>query len=142
MTFYGNYIDNYLFVKMIRAIPRFSSKTLLANSDQPKDFLAAYSVRRISESIFYVVTTDSDGAVLLREVSSGQLLRQLYGPANSAIFSGDGKQVYAGGADNLLRVWEVDINDLVDYACAVIGRDLTPAERQKYEIPFTEPVCE
>ena len=91
-----------------------------------------------------LLTSSADGTARLWEVDSGQPLRvisSLQALANSATFSPDGKQIYVGGADNVVWKWDVDYQDLMNYACAVIGRDLTPEERQKYAVPFPEPVC-
>jgi WD40 repeat protein/serine/threonine protein kinase len=91
-----------------------------------------------------LLTSSADGTARLWDVASGQPVRtfsSLQTLANSAVFSKDGKQIYIGGADNVVWVWDVDYNDLMKTACAIIGRDLTPAERQKYDVPFTEPVC-
>jgi WD40 repeat protein/serine/threonine protein kinase len=91
-----------------------------------------------------LVSSSEDGTARLWEVSTGKALRTLSGSqalANSALFAPDGQKIYVGAADNAVWAWDVDYHALIDYACQVVDRDLTAAERQKFNLPDPGPVC-
>jgi WD40 repeat protein len=47
-------------------------------------------------------------------------------------FSPDGSWLVSGAYDGTVRLWRLRLNDLIQTACAIAGRTLTPAEIQQY----------
>ncbi|MEP7288601.1 MAG: WD40 repeat domain-containing protein [Chloroflexota bacterium] len=68
-----------------------------------------------------------------------------------AAFSPDGKYIVSGRGEKAIAfpfwqglnkpVWKITTNDLLDYACKHVYRELTQYERQKYGIFDTSPTC-
>jgi len=91
-----------------------------------------------------LLTSSEDGTARIWDIATAKTVRIFSGLqalANSAAFSINGKRIYLAGADNTIWMWDVDYQELVTYACKFIGRDLTPSERQRYNIADTSPVC-
>jgi len=91
-----------------------------------------------------LLSSSEDGTARIWDLASGKTLRIFSGLqalANSTAFSVDGQRVYLAGADNTIWVWDLNYQALVDYACQVVGRDLTASERQRYNLIETTPVC-
>lgn len=53
---------------------------------------------------------------------------------NVVAFSHDNFQIVSGSSDNTARLWYTDYNDLIEYACSNISRDLHDFEREQYNI--------
>jgi len=100
----------------------------------------------------YVVTASSiDRTVRLWSARSGREIATLASPSEGgvvrpaltrAVFSPDGtKIVISSGGENvrIARVFPTP-QDLIDYAKAVVPRQLTPCERQRYFLPVNDDV--
>jgi WD40 repeat protein len=57
-------------------------------------------------------------------------------------FSADGRWLATGSEDTIARLWNLNLNELVELACKLTGRNLTLAEWQQYmgDRPY-EVVC-
>jgi WD40 repeat protein len=91
-----------------------------------------------------LLTGNQDNAVRLWEISTGRLLRVYSGhtaAVTSVAFLPGGQKIITGSMDGTIRTWITDYNDLLDYACTRIGKDLTPDERSRYGISDQEPIC-
>lgn len=91
-----------------------------------------------------LVSSSEDGTARLWDVATGANLRVLSGAqalANSAAFTADEDGVYVGGGDNTVWLWDTETEALMDYACQVLKRDLTAAEKEKYNLPRLAPLC-
>jgi WD40 repeat protein/serine/threonine protein kinase/DNA-binding XRE family transcriptional regulator len=93
----------------------------------------------------YALTAGDDKTVRLWDVVSGQQLRQFPDNAsmsNEIAFSPDGKYVLTGNADgSIARLWRVDLQEVLRFACAKLPRDLTAEEREIYSITDAGPTC-
>jgi WD40 repeat protein len=47
-------------------------------------------------------------------------------------FSSDSRTVYTGSLDGSVRIWDLDLNELIAVARRTVGRDLTQIERSNY----------
>jgi WD40 repeat protein len=54
------------------------------------------------------------------------------GGVNSVMFSPDGDLLASGGSDRIARLWLTDAERAIDFACAVSGDPITPAEWSQY----------
>ena len=91
-----------------------------------------------------LVSSSEDGTARLWDLETGENLRIISGSqalASSAAFTPDGKGLYVGGGDNTVWLWDTEVRALMTYACQVVNRDLTAAEREKYNLPGAAPVC-
>lgn len=98
-----------------------------------------------------VLSISPDGAIVkVWEASTGAVLRTLllsnktrlgeWSPDSSRFVTGSSPFV-TGEWDHLhLNIWYADVDDLLDYACQRVFRDLTREERQIYEVDDT-PTC-
>jgi WD40 repeat protein len=59
----------------------------------------------------------------------------------SVAFTPDGKKIVTTSMDKTVRTWIADYNDLVAYACTLVGRDLSPEERVLYGVSGDDPTC-
>ena len=69
------------------------------------------------------------------DVNTGEELASLYGNASNvfgASFSPDGSQLATAGADGTIRIYTLEIEDLIALAKSRLTRTLTDAECQKY----------
>lgn len=78
-----------------------------------------------------------DGMIYLWDVTTGKEIGRLEANGVAALgFNGDGRVLFsAGGRDRGVRIWPVDLRDLLDHAAARISRDppqFTGAERRRY----------
>jgi WD40 repeat protein len=92
----------------------------------------------------YIATSSADRTVRLWDRASGQELRQFIGHTLEVwglAFTPDGKQILSSSPDGTARLWRVDLQDVIQLACAQLGRDLTDVERAQYDIPNDEPTC-
>jgi WD40 repeat protein/tRNA A-37 threonylcarbamoyl transferase component Bud32 len=88
---------------------------------------------RFSHDGRLVVSVSEDQTARVWDAESGKELHTLtghQGPVIFAAFSPDGKRVATAGADGA-RIWELD---LLAVAAARRPRELTPEERQRYEV--------
>ncbi len=92
----------------------------------------------------YVLTGHDDNKARLWNTASGAELREFQGHTswlNSVAFSPDGRYVLTGSEDGTARLWDTDYHDTVKFACSLVWRDLTTAERQLYSITDNAPTC-
>ncbi len=91
-----------------------------------------------------VLTGSADKTAMLWELSSARLLRVFTGhgaSVTSVAFSPDGRTIITTSLDKTIRTWITDYNDLLVYACTLVGVDLTPEERTQYGVSDQEPTC-
>src|SRR5262249_54075376 len=81
-----------------------------------------------------------DNTVHILDAKTGVELRVLTGhtkPINDLAFSSDGQLLLTSSTDGTVRLWKVDYHSLVTQACQRLTRDLTDAERRKFDITDT-----
>ena len=91
-----------------------------------------------------LLTGSVDKTAQLWDISSGQLIRTLSGhtaAVSSVVFTPDGKKIVTTSLDKTIRTWITSYDDLLAYACTLVGRDLTPEERILYGVSGEEPSC-
>jgi WD40 repeat protein len=91
-----------------------------------------------------LLTGSTDKTARLWDISTGQLVRVFSGhtaAVTSVAFAPDGKRIVTTSLDKTIRTWIADYNDLLAYACTLVGRDLTPEERVLYGVSEQDPTC-
>jgi WD40 repeat protein len=91
-----------------------------------------------------LLTGSADKTAMLWEIPSGRLLRVFTGhgaSVTSVVFSPDGQSIVTTSEDKTIRTWITDYNDLLAYACTLVGVDLTPDERINYGVSGQEATC-
>jgi WD40 repeat protein len=86
----------------------------------------------------WLVTASEDGTARIWDATTGTEWITLPGPqvpVDSAMFSPDSRRVATVSRDGMVRLWPVDPLPL---ARARKPRDLTPAERQRFDVPLPE----
>lgn len=78
-----------------------------------------------------------DGMIYLWDAATGQeIVRLNAGGATALAFNGDGRVLFsAGGQGSAVRIWPLEVRELLDQAAARISRDppqFTGAERRRY----------
>jgi WD40 repeat protein len=92
----------------------------------------------------YVLTGHYDSKARLWDAATGTQLREFQGHTywiKSVGFSPNGRYVLTGSADGTARLWDTDYHDTMQFACSLLWRDLTAAEREQYSIPDKAPTC-
>jgi WD40 repeat protein/DNA-binding SARP family transcriptional activator len=92
----------------------------------------------------YVLTSSNDYSLRLWDPQTGKEARRLLGHAagiENAAFSPGGQYILSGSDDGVLRLWYTDYRDAIQYLCAHLLRDLSPAERAQYNLTGSEPTC-
>jgi WD40 repeat protein len=91
-----------------------------------------------------LVTGSADKTAQVWDIASGQMLRVLTGHSaavTSVAFTPDGKKIVTTSLDMTVRTWISDYNDLLAYACTLVGVDLTQEERVLYGVSDQDPTC-
>ncbi|HET9906859.1 MAG TPA: helix-turn-helix domain-containing protein [Anaerolineales bacterium] len=90
----------------------------------------------------YILSASNDKTLRLWDLNTGKLVRVFHHveSVNYADFSSDGKFIIGSGA-NGAQLWDVDYQDTIQAACALLVRDFTPEERAQYDIPDDISTC-
>jgi WD40 repeat protein len=91
-----------------------------------------------------LLTGSADKTARLWDISTGQQIRVFSGhtaAVTSVAFAPDGKRIVTTSLDKTIRTWITDYNDLLAYACTLVGRDLTLEERVLYGVSGDDPTC-
>jgi WD40 repeat protein len=91
-----------------------------------------------------LLTGSADKTARLWDISTGQQVRVFSGhtaAVTSVGFAPNGKRIVTTSLDKTIRTWIADYNDLLAYACTLVGRDLTPEERVLYGVSGNDPTC-
>jgi WD40 repeat protein len=91
-----------------------------------------------------LLTGSTDKTARLWDISTGQQVRVFSGhtaAVTSVAFTPDGKRIVTTSLDKTVRTWITDYNDLLAYACTLVGRDLSPEERVLYGVSEQDPTC-
>jgi WD40 repeat protein len=92
-----------------------------------------------------LATGSNDDTARLWDTATGRTRATLAGHAaavESVAFSPDGRTLATGSYDTTVRLWSIATPDpaaAISKICQVVGRDLTPEERARYQAPTT--VC-
>ncbi len=92
----------------------------------------------------YLLTSGDDGTARLWDLVSGVEVRRFTGHTDQVrdtAFSPEGATVLTASHDNTARLWLTDLADTIRAFCALLIRDLTPAERIQFGIPAGEQIC-
>jgi WD40 repeat protein/transcriptional regulator with XRE-family HTH domain len=92
----------------------------------------------------YVLTSGDDGTARLWDMQRGLEVRRFTGHTDQArdvAFSPDGRYILTASHDNTARLWLTELNDSIQAVCALLTRDLTPAERIQFDISDQGPSC-
>jgi WD40 repeat protein len=97
-----------------------------------------YSATYSPDGKYIVTTSKQDKIARIWDAATGREVRSLSGhtdDVNSAAYSLDGKYLVTASADQTIRVWPTNFDDLLAEADRLIQRDpplLTPEERRRY----------
>ncbi len=84
-----------------------------------------------------MLSSGDDATARLWDGQTGQEVRRFAGhlaEIHDVTFSPDGKFILTANQDNTARLWLINLHDTIRAACAVLTRDLTPAERTQFDI--------
>ena len=80
-----------------------------------------------------LITSSADGTALVRDATTWQIVRALYGPEFNALdISNDGETVVIGGEDGSVRLYALNADELFKLAQTRVTRELTDEERKRY----------
>jgi WD40 repeat protein len=104
-------------------------KELLEISHNDRIFTAVFSVNNN-----LIATGSQDGTVRIFDISANREIKRLTPQKNiySLSFSPDGKNIAATHQNNSALVYKLTYDNIEEYACWNIGRNLTLEEWQKY----------
>jgi WD40 repeat protein len=91
----------------------------------------------------FIVSSSDDHTVRLWDAAQGNQVRAFntQGKVTSLGFYPASKRVYVVSDDGTVRVWRLDLNQVIQMACARLPRDLDAAEIQEYNVRDYVPVC-
>jgi WD40 repeat protein len=98
----------------------------------------------ISRDGRYAVSGGADGTARLWDIATGKEVRRFAGHAGivwEVAISPDAKLVATTSNDGTVKFWNTNLDDLKAAVCGVMSRDLTEAERRRYNITDTGPTC-
>ncbi len=91
----------------------------------------------------WIATASIDKTARLWDAQTGELLSTLRGHTDvvgDAIFLGDGQHLITTSSDRTMRLWRLRSGqDLIDYACSIVPRELTDEQRKAYFLPIDSP---
>lgn len=81
-----------------------------------------------------LATASGDRTAKLWDVSSGNEIRTFnhFREVANVVFSPDGKRLATNSEDEFVRIYELDVQELMNFARTRVTRELTPEERRKY----------
>ena len=95
-------------------------------------------VLAISPDSRWLASAGDDGTAQLWDLSSLDpsadpvVLRGHEGSVNALAIGPDGRWLVTGSRDGTAQLWHLKIDDLIDLACRVAGRNLTDLERSQF----------
>jgi WD40 repeat protein len=90
------------------------------------------------------LTGSADGTARLWDIATGVELRRFSGHTAAvwgAAFSPDGRRLATTSADDSVKLWLTDLDELASAVCDSLPRDLTAAERESYGVTDSAPTC-
>ena len=91
----------------------------------------------------YHLIASGSGDIRVWNLSTGQQTRLLTGHTGwvlSVEFSPDANSILSSSEDHTARIWDVNMDDFIDYACTRVFRDFTQVERMSFQLDDT-PTC-
>jgi len=93
----------------------------------------------------YIATGSGDKTARLWDLQqAGPAIRQFVGHTDNVqtvAFSPDGRLLITASRDRTARIWRVDYTEVIQLACSMLPRDLTPEEREFYAISAEGSTC-
>jgi WD40 repeat protein len=91
-----------------------------------------------------LLSGSADNTARSWNISTGQQIRVFSGhtaAVTSVGFISDGNKIITTSLDKTVRIWFTDYNVLLDYACTLVGSDLSAGERALYGVSGQDPTC-